>query len=118
VATKTVAELVDDLFRTRRRSDGREYTYMDVAVKLNGAVEPSHLSKIRNGKITNPGRDTLLALCRFFEVSPTYFFPELDLPLDKPAEPEDPLQVALRSTGLQPEVQKKLEELIKAMQQG
>ncbi len=119
---KSVAELIDNLFRTYRRSDGREYTYKDVSVALQGIVEPSHLSKLRTGKITNPGRDTLLALCRFFQVSPTYFFPELELLQQTPQEKEKAkqdalLSVALRSTGLHPEVEKKLEQLIRALQQ-
>lgn len=120
---KTLAELVDDLFRTHRRPDGREYTYKEITVALGGVVEPSHLSKLRTGKITNPGRDTLLSLCRFFNISPTYFFPELEaLPqlTSKNATVSargSELRLALRSAGLQPEVEEKLEELILALQQ-
>lgn len=120
---KTLAELIDDLFRTHHRPDGREYTYKEVTVALGGVIEPSHLSKLRTGKITNPGRDTLLSLCRFFKIPPTYFFPELDsLPQpssngsDVPAR-VDSLRLALRSAGLQPDVEEKLEELILALQQ-
>jgi len=119
---KTLAELVDDLFRTHRRPDGREYTYKEVTVALGGVVEPSHLSKLRTGKITNPGRETLLSLCRFFNIRPTYFFPELDSLPSSSNYPEvatqvNSLRLALRSAGLQPEVEEKLEELILALQQ-
>jgi transcriptional regulator with XRE-family HTH domain len=119
---KILSELVDDLFRTHRRPDGREYTYKEVTVALGGVVEPSHLSKLRTGKITNPGRETLLSLCRFFSIAPTYFFPELDALPRSSSDPEvatqvNSLRLALRSAGLQPEVEKKLEELILALQQ-
>lgn len=117
---KTVAELIDQLFRTHRRPDGQEYTYKQVSVALGRSVESSHLSKLRTGKITNPGRETLLGLCRFFKVSPSYFFPELEFPLSadgSASEQGTPVQIALRATGLAPEVQEKLEELIRTLQQ-
>src|SRR5690349_5222471 len=97
---KTVAELVDDLFHTHRKPDGREYTHKEVSLALGGAVEPSHLSKLRTGKIPNPGRETLLALCHFFQVQPSYFFPELDALAQQArqsAGQPDLLRVALRS---------------------
>jgi transcriptional regulator with XRE-family HTH domain len=95
---KTVGELVDELFKTHRRSDGREHTYQEIAVKLGGAIEPSHISKLRTGKIANPGRDTLLALCRFFEVPPSYFFPELTTPTLTSEEEAKQTEMVLRST--------------------
>ena len=114
----TVAQLVNDLFDTHRKPDGKEYTHKEVSVATGGAIDPSYLSKLRNDKIANPGRDTLLALCRFFRVPPSYFFPELDqftneMPL--PAT-SNPLRVALRASGLQPGVQEKIEQLIRALQ--
>jgi transcriptional regulator with XRE-family HTH domain len=118
---KTVAELINDLFRTHRRADGREYTHKDVSVALGGLVEPSHLSKLRTGKITNPSRETLLALCNFFQVPSSYFFPELpSLPAPQATGAEaqkDLVRLALRSAGLRPEVEAKLEELINALGQ-
>ena len=71
---KTVAELIDDLFITHRKEDGREYTHKEVCEAL-GDVAPSHLSRLRSGIISNPGREVLLSLCRFFKVPPSYFFP-------------------------------------------
>lgn len=115
---QTVTELINDLFDQHRRPDGREYTYMEVSMALDGAIEPGHLSKLRTGRITNPGRETLLALCKFFKIPASYFFPELDeaTPCDSVAAPEDPLHIALRSVGIDdPEVQAKLEDLIRAM---
>lgn len=113
---KTVGQLVDELFHTHRRPDGREYTYQEICTALDGAIEPSQLSRLRNGKVTNPGRETLLALCRFFQVRPSYFFPELEqLPPPAEATQPDALQVALRSSGLRPDVQAKLEDLIQTL---
>lgn len=116
----TVAELVEDLFQTHRRPDGREYTNREVSLALGGQVEPSHLSKLRNGKITNPGRETLLLLCRFFNTPPSYFFPELDMPQtsQEVGNPQgESLHVALRSAGLSPQVREKLEALIQAIKE-
>ncbi len=114
---KTMADLLNDLFRTHRRQDGREYTASEVAraitEELHGELDPSYLTKMRNGQIENPTRNTLLLLCRFFKVPANYFFPELDL--QSPPE-EGSIHAALRATDLEPEVQAKLEELIQAMQ--
>jgi len=109
---KTVAELVEDLFQTHRKPNGREYSYVEIAETLNGTIDPSHLSKLRSGRIKNPSRETLLALCQFFKVPSSYFFPELDIE-EKPPE-EDILSLAARSN-LSEEVQRKLKELIEAM---
>lgn len=113
---KTVAQLVDDLFWTHRKENGEEYTYKEVCAALNGAIEPSHLFKLRKGSIKNPGRKTLLALCTFFKVPATYFFPELDALEQLPAALQaDPFVVAMRSSQLNPAVRKKLRELIQAL---
>jgi transcriptional regulator with XRE-family HTH domain len=73
----TVAELIDALFRSHRKPDGREYTYREVSEALEGKLTPSHIGKLRSGVIEDPKRETLLALCQFFSVPPDYFFPEL-----------------------------------------
>lgn len=115
---KTVSELVDDLFRSHRKPNGREYSHVEVCVALNGDIEPSHLGKLRNGTIKNPKRDTLLALCRFFNVQPLYFFPELQvLNGEYKYEPEDPIIAALHAIRINPEAKKKLEEFLRALHQ-
>ena|SRR5215208_8462465 len=111
----SIADLVNTLFQTHRRPDGQEYSNSEISRALGGEIAPSSLSKLRRGEIPNPGRDTLLLLCRFFKVPASYFFPELDLPPAAPDQPE-PLSLALRSTNLDAAVQQKLEELITAMQ--
>lgn len=116
---QTVGQLIDNLFETRRKPDGKQYTHIEVAIEMGGAIDPSYLSKLRNDKIPNPGRDTLLALCRVFRVQPSYFFPELDpVALEVPSRDtaREQLRVALRSAGLDPNVQAKIEELVRALQ--
>lgn len=75
---KDLAELINDLFETHRKPNGERYTNKEVSEALGGGLDHSHLSLLRNGKSSNPNRLTLLRLCQFFKVSPTYFFPELE----------------------------------------
>lgn len=74
----TVAELVDRLFQTRLHPEGRPYTYREVTTAMGGDISYNHIKSLHLGSIKNPTRETLLALCLFFRVHPTYFFPELD----------------------------------------
>ncbi|GAC1554651.1 MAG: hypothetical protein NVS2B7_30630 [Herpetosiphon sp.] len=109
---KTIGSLLNDLFSTHRRPDGREYSCSDVARLLDGKIDPSYLARMRKGKIENPTRQTLLLLCQFFEISPNYFFPELEIN----APPGGPsLQSRLHGVNLSPEVEEKLAALIQAM---
>lgn len=112
-----VAELVNDLFRTHRKENGREYTNKEVCLALNGAIDQSHLSRLRNGQIENPGRDSLLALCQFFKVPSSYFFPELTPPADENHGADDPITIAARSAKASPAVKQKLEALLRALQE-
>jgi transcriptional regulator with XRE-family HTH domain len=115
-----IAELIDALFRAYRKPNGREHTNKEVCLALNGVITPAHLSKLRNGQIKNPGRDTLLALCRFFKVPASYFFPELEPPDIYATEAQgqgDPLAVAMRSAHLSPLVKRKIQDLIQALEQ-
>ena len=112
----TVADLINNLFSSHLRPDGREYTNKEVCDSLGNAIETSHLSRLRKGKIANPGRDTLLALCRFFRVPPSYFFPELaENTNEESVDPEMMMQIALRSSGVLPDVQQKLAALIRSL---
>jgi transcriptional regulator with XRE-family HTH domain len=114
----TFAQLIDNLFRTHRRPDGKEYSLTEVCEALDGSVAPSYLSRLRSGKITNPGRETLIGLCRFFKVSPTYFFPELaDLELTDEVYKKESRDITLvfRGDSLDPEAQAKIDELVAAL---
>jgi transcriptional regulator with XRE-family HTH domain len=113
---KSVAELVDDLFKTHRKNDGAEFTYQEVSDGVGGKPDPGYLWKLRKGKIENPGRNTLMLLCVFFRVPASYFFPELD-DLVPPSEADAQIQWALRSTRLPADVQNQLQQLIKVLRQ-
>lgn len=71
-------ELVNRLFATHPNpKTGREYTAVEIVVVSQGEIAEGHLRRLRKGRIRNPTRETLLALCRVFRVQPIYFFPEL-----------------------------------------
>lgn len=70
--------LINRLFETHLNPEtGELFTNMDVVVASRGALSPSHIHGLRTGRIKNPTRDTLSALCRVFKVSPIYFFPDV-----------------------------------------
>lgn len=73
----TIAELVNQLFDQRRHPSGREYSNREVGLALQRKNPGAHIAKLRNGRIQNPTRETLLVLARFFHIQPLYFFPEL-----------------------------------------
>jgi transcriptional regulator with XRE-family HTH domain len=106
-----LAGLVNELFATRRAADGSMYSNADVVRALAGRLTASYLTKLRHGEIENPTRDTLLALCEFFQVEPSYFFP--DFVLDAGAQ----RHVVYHSTKVSPELQQKLDELYELMRQ-
>ena len=116
-----IGELVDQLFKTHLRPDGKEYSLQEVAAALNGEIDPTYIGKVRAGKVPNPGRNTLKLLCLFFEVPASYFFPELEPQVGAGEDPartgERKLQVALRAFGLPPHLQVHLQAVIKALQQ-
>ena len=118
---KSIAELVDALFETHLRPDGKKYTYQEVSDGINGELEPSYINKVRKGIIKNPGRDALKLLCLFFHVPASYFFPELDSLTasdeDSEQQKKNSIQMALRSAGLSPEAQAHVGSLIEMLRQ-
>lgn len=76
---KPVTEKLDFLFSTILSPDGDEYTYKEVAEGTKGVVSTSYVWNLRKGKKRNPSRDKIEALARFFNVSPSYFFDEVDI---------------------------------------
>lgn len=105
------AELVDQLFKTHRHPEGREYTFQEVVAKLKTlgiSIDYTTLSKVRSGDIANPGRRVLLGLCQFFRVPASYFFPELDELGPQQETPEEQLHAAFRSMGVPLDVQEHL----------
>ena len=63
---------VDHLFRTIRSPGGADYSYEDVS-RATG-ISASYLHRLRNNKISNPGRDVIDALSTFFGVRVDYWF--------------------------------------------
>lgn len=108
---KTIGELVEDLFITHRKSDGREYSNKEVAQAIG--CDQSYLAKLRRGVITNPGRDNLIELARFFDVPIIYFFPELEgYSIDQNTSQEEQIDIALRSIGLENEESSHIKAII------
>lgn len=70
----SIPEKLDNLFRTVRRPDGREFTYDEVERGTAGAVSRSYVWKLRHGKNENPSMEVIEALSAFFHVPVTYFF--------------------------------------------
>ena len=110
-------ELVDELFKTHLRPDGKEYSYLEISEALGGELDATLIGKIRNGRTKNPSRNTLKLLCLFFKVPSSYFFPELDAIEEQQGTPEQQLQNALRSMGLAPEKQMHIKAVIDAFRQ-
>lgn len=72
-----IADLVNALFESRLKADGTKYTDGDIERLTHGKLRKGYMWKLRNNDIPNPGRNTLLLLCRVFDVKIDYFFPEL-----------------------------------------
>lgn len=112
----SVAELVDALFTSNTKPDGREFTYTEVAAALREQygkpVDSSHFGKIRAGLVKNPSRETLLMLCQFFKVPAAYFFPELERDMPNEERIRIQLREALRAAGLSPQARAHLEGMI------
>jgi len=113
MSTPTTAELIDQLFRTHRKPDGKQYSHVELSSALNGALAPSHVGKLRAGTIQNPKRDTLLLLCQFFQVPPTYFFPEL--PLDVANPTNDLIANVIQQITLPPQAKQMLADFLRAL---
>jgi transcriptional regulator with XRE-family HTH domain len=76
-----LAERLDHLFRTVHPKDRGPWTTAEVADAINEAagdrvVSGTYLWLLRTGERDNPTMKHLIAIARFFGVSPTYFFPD------------------------------------------
>ena len=106
------ASRLDHLFRTVHPQDRGPYTPAEVAAAINAAargnvISATYMWQLRTGRRDNPTYKHLIALSRFFGVSPTYFFddaetergampPEVVLALKEDAVRD----LALRAAGL------------------
>lgn len=117
---KTVGEVLDDLFASHCKPDGRQYSHVEVARALGGQLEASYIGKIRAGKVENPTRQTILLLCQFFSsvgkpVSADCFFPEFTAS-EKPSRSgvnQDSFDEALRASGLSQKALQALAEFLR-----
>ncbi|UUV36012.1 XRE family transcriptional regulator [Amycolatopsis roodepoortensis] len=78
-ATRTLAAKLNDLFATKKRPDGKEYSNEQVAefIVAGGyarTASQSYIWGLRNGTKTNPTKSYLEGLAAFFEVPVAYFF--------------------------------------------
>jgi transcriptional regulator with XRE-family HTH domain len=104
-----IAVLVNHLFRDYRHPDGREYTHKEVEEGITKAagrklIDASYLSKLRTGMLKKPSILAVEALCHFFPVDVSYFFPSVAA-LRRRQEQEmrqDMLPIALRASGADP----------------
>ncbi len=72
----TLAQRLDNLFQSVRRSDGREYSHREIAEAVTASGEPishSYIGQLRAGDKDNPTIKHLRALARFFGVPVEYF---------------------------------------------
>jgi transcriptional regulator with XRE-family HTH domain len=119
-----IASRLDHLFRTVRANDGQPYSPADVAEAINAAagehvIGATYIWQLRTGRRDNPTYKHLLALSRFFGVSPTYFFAESELERGAiPAEvaaalqDDDVREIALRAAGLSDHTLKALRAMV------
>ncbi len=112
----TLAQLIENLFDSRRKPNGERYTNEEICAWIRANVPDAHLSvgylaKLRTGQSANPSRDVLIALCLAFQVSADYFFPELRDIAPAQASPEEQMRLALRAQGLDEEAEASLIQL-------
>jgi transcriptional regulator with XRE-family HTH domain len=119
---RSLAEKLDHLFRTVHPRDRGEFTYDEVAAaiqKSGVSVSGSYLWLLRAGRRDNPTKKHIAALAKFFGVPPAYFFDDgeaarIDAELDFLMALRDAQvrQIALRASGLTPELQTTIRTLI------
>ncbi len=115
----SIGELVEHLFATTRKENGRPYTNEEVCDWIRTHVpdadtSPSYIARIRRGLADNPSREVLRNLCLFFGVEAAYFFPELSI--FKPKEDSDrAVAVALRTLGVDPALTPYVHKILQAM---
>lgn len=122
----TLAEKIDALFRS---APGREeYTYAEVAEgirRLGGpTISTTQLWELRHGVKTNPRKDHLQALARFFGAPITYFFDDEEtrqlyaqLKLLAAMRDSQIERIALRASGLSPATLATIAQVIERMRQ-
>ena len=118
------ARRLDHLFRTVHPKDRSPYTPAECAEAINATagdpvVSGTYLWMLRTGKRDNPTMKHLIAISRFFGVSPMYFFDESETDRGAiPAEVTVALQddavrdLALRAAGLSERSLKAISDMV------
>ena len=60
------------LFENFTKSDGQQYTHEEIQRRTG--ITTGYISKLRHGKVSNPGYKIVGSLARFFGITPNYFF--------------------------------------------
>lgn len=119
-----IAVRLDRLFRTVHPKDRGPYTPGEVAAAINDAagenvISGTYVWQLRTGRRDNPTYRHLIALARFFGVSPMYFFDDAETERGAiPAEvalalqDDDVREIALRAAGLSERSLKAIRDLI------
>jgi transcriptional regulator with XRE-family HTH domain len=120
-----LAARLDLLFRTVvNPADSKPYSVAAVARAINDATGDSAISagyvwQLKTGRRDNPTYRQLIALSRFFDVSPTFFFEEAEtargaIPADAALALKDDgvREIALRAAGLSERSLKTIAEMV------
>ncbi|WP_435178858.1 Secondary metabolite protein [Actinacidiphila sp. bgisy145] len=108
---RSVADLLDRLFREVHPAGRGPYTYAEVAEGVREStgfsLTASAIQQLRTGKNENPKMATIRALAAFFGVPPSYFFEEevaartlAEIDVVTAMRDADVRRVALRANGL------------------
>lgn len=109
-----IATRLQYLFESKRRPNGKRYSYRDVLTAIEASGGPSmsigYLSQLVTGARTNPMMDAVQALAKFFEVPLSYFDAHentaetnAQLKLVAALQHAGVQDVAMRTVGLPPE---------------
>ena len=122
----TLAERLDNLFKTMRQGPRGEYTTQEVCDGIRAQGGPTisavYLWQLRKGHRNNPTLEHLGALAQFFGVSPSYFLDEdvsdIDEQLALLGLVHDPQirEIALRAAQLSPAGRRNAAEMIGILQ--
>ena len=117
-----IATLLNDLFIHYRHESGREYTNREVeeGIKTMAGrrlMDESTIWRMRSGGAKKPSMDVVEALCMFFPVDVSYFYPRLAALRDRQQgrSAAEQVKVALRKTSLDPLVQDHVAGLVQAL---
>ncbi len=76
----TLAQKLDQLFKSVLSPDGNEYTYREVTEGINKMgetkISPAVIWRLRTGEHDDPKKSQLEAIAKFFEVPLEYFYGE------------------------------------------